>query len=78
MGYTLGLSFDSHEDYEKIRDLLITFSANQGGTYSTYTAKDLNYVDCNEISLESDFVIDDLEALRFQLKFNPQYYRGAE
>lgn len=64
MEYTLGLSFDSHEDYEKIKDLLITFSGNQGGTYSTYTAKSLNYLDFNEISLGSDFdIVWDLKEL---------------
>jgi len=58
MGYTLGLSFDSHEDYEKIRDLLISFSDSQGGTYYPHDGKGNIWV-----NLESDFVIGDLEAL---------------
>jgi|TARA_Y100000004_G_C8713253_1_gene326882 hypothetical protein len=58
MEYTLGLSFSNHEDYEKIRDLLISFSDSQGGTYLPLNAKGHTWV-----LLESDFVIGDLEAL---------------
>jgi len=59
MEYTLGLSFSNHEDYEKIRDLLISFSDNQGGTYYPHDSKSQKIW----LNLESDFVIGDLEAL---------------
>lgn len=58
MEYTLGLSFSNHEDYEKIRDLLITFSDSQGGRYIAHDSKVNMWV-----NLESDFVIGDLETL---------------